>query len=49
MIVAPTGVGKTTILSFIASHTLNIPDSQIWLFDRYNGAQIFVTAPAATT
>ena len=44
MVIAPTGSGKTTLLSFLTANTLTLHDSQVWLFDRFNGAEIFVRA-----
>lgn len=44
MVIAPTGAGKTTLLLFLTAHTLSIHNSLVWLFDRYNGTEIFVRA-----
>ena len=44
MVIAPTGSGKTTLLSFLAAHTLALHDAQVWIFDRFQGTEIFVRA-----
>ena len=44
MVIAPTGAGKTTLLLFLTAHTLSLHNSHVWLFDRYQGCEIFVRA-----
>ena len=40
MLIAPTGAGKTTLISHLASQVLaNINNSRVWFFDRLNGAE----------
>ena len=44
VVIGPTGGGKTTLLSHLACQTLTLPDTQVWLFDRNNGAEVFTHA-----
>ena len=43
-VIAPSGAGKTTLLSHLAGQTLRIPSSKVWVFDRFNGTEIFTHA-----
>ena len=45
VIIAPPGAGKTTIMCHLAGQVLrNVPRSRIWMFDRFNGAEIWTHA-----
>lgn len=39
--IGPTGTGKTTFITFLASQALSIHDLSIYLFDRLNGCEVF--------
>lgn len=39
--IGPTGTGKTTFVTFLASQALAIPDLSVYLFDRLNGCEVF--------
>ena len=43
-VIAPAGAGKTTLLSHLAGQTLRIPSAKVWVFDRFNGTEIFTHA-----
>ena len=40
-LIGPTGRGKTTFFSFIASQAMRIPDLHTYFFDRNNGTKVF--------
>lgn len=40
-LIGPTGQGKTTFFSFIASQAMRIPDLHTYFFDRNKGAKVF--------
>ncbi|MBL0690581.1 MAG: hypothetical protein JJV96_02535 [Alphaproteobacteria bacterium] len=42
--IGPTGQGKTTLYTFLASQAMRIPDLKIFFFDRFKGAQTFTLA-----
>lgn len=45
VVVAPTGVGKTTFLSFLSTFVLGMDErAKVWIFDRHNGTEIFTQA-----
>lgn len=44
LVIGPTGRGKTTLMTFLASQLLRIPDSRLFFFDRMRGAEIFTHA-----
>ena len=48
VVVAATGSGKTHLTSHLAAQTLMIPEARVFLFDRNNGAEIFVRGAGGT-
>jgi type IV secretion system protein VirB4 len=44
LIIGPTGRGKSTMVSFLASQALRIPSLKTYLFDRMNGLEVFTKA-----
>ena len=43
-VIARSGAGKTTLLSHLAGQTLRIPSAKVWVFDRFNGTEVFTHA-----
>ena len=46
-LIGPTGQGKTTFFSFIASQAMRIPDLHTYFFDRNKGAKVFAVVNGA--
>ena len=44
LVIGPTGGGKTTLMTFLASQLLRVPESRMFFFDRMRGAEIFIHA-----
>ena len=44
VVIAPSGGGKTTLLCHLAGQTLRIPRARVWMFDRFQGAEIYTHA-----
>ena len=44
LVIGPTGGGKTTLMTFLASQLLRVPESRMFFFDRMQGAEIFIHA-----
>mgnify|MGYP001627187297 CR=1 FL=1 len=41
LLIGPTGSGKTSLLTFLASQSMRVPELRIFLLDRLNGMKIF--------
>lgn len=41
LLIGPTGAGKTSLLTFLASQAMRVPELRIFLLDRMNGMKIF--------